>query len=117
MLVTRTKLGLEVKCLVADVNANTLKEHTAYIGKVDSKKIEKEVKKVLPDGIAFVSIKEVTECNKLFGVPEADFMAIAIELDPKTRKPLNGETTEEAEPVEAEATAEPEAKTNKKNNK
>ena len=109
MLVTRTKLGLEVATKVANLNTNSLEDYTAYIGKVDSKKIDKEVAKVLPEHLKFVATISVKECNKLFGVPEADFMAMAIELDPVTRKPLNGETTEEAEApaeVETEATAE-----------
>lgn len=103
MLVTRTKLGLEVQCLVADVKENTLKYYTAYIGKVDTKKVEKEVKKVLPDGIAFVSVKAINECNKLFGLDEAKFMELAIELDPKTRKPLNAPAEETVEAVPEEA--------------
>lgn len=113
MLVTRTKLGLEVQCLVADVKENTLKDYTAYIGKVDSKKVEKEVKKVLPEDIKFVSVKAVTECNKLFGLDEAKFMELAIELDPKTRKPLNAPTDAPAEET-VEAVPEEAPKKNRK---
>lgn len=116
MLVTRTKLGLEVATKVANLNTNSLEDYTAYIGKVDSKKIDKEVAKVLPEHLKFVATISVKECNKLFGVPEADFMGMAIELDPVTRKPLNGETTEEAEAPTVEAEA-PTVEAPKKNRK
>lgn len=117
MLVTRTKLGLEVKVKVANLTTNAVEDYTAYIGKVDSKKIDKEVAKVLPENLKFVATISVAECNKLFGVEESKFMEMAIELDPVTRKPLNAEATAEAEPtVEAEAPVE-ETKPIKKNNK
>lgn len=88
MMVTRTKLGLEVAVKVANLETNAIEDYTAYIGKVDAKKIDKEVAKVLPETLKFVTTVSVKECNKLFGVDEAKFMEMAIELDPTTRKPL-----------------------------
>lgn len=107
MLVTRSKVSLELKVMVANTETKTVETITKVIGKVDEKKYQKELEKVLPSNLKFVAVEEVKEVNKLYGVPEAKFLDMAIELDPVTRKPLNPTDevevdTEEADTDEAE---------------
>ena len=66
--------------------------------KVDEKKIQKELEKVLPENLKFVSTIESKEVEKLYGLDEAIFMDNAVELDPKTRKPLKTEAPKEDPP-------------------
>ena len=55
----------------------------------DTKKLEKAVAaKVDSDTIKFIEIVDVTIDEKVYGITLDDFMAHAVELDPKTRSPL-----------------------------
>lgn len=87
-MITRTKLGYEVTAMVANLDTKALEETKVYTAKVTDRKLEKEVIKNLPENLKFVSIVSYTDCNKLFGLDEATFMALATELDAKTRKPI-----------------------------
>lgn len=52
----------------------------------DTKKLEKAVAaKVDSDTIKFIEIVDVTVNEKVYGITLDDFMAHAVELDPKTR--------------------------------
>ena len=98
MLITRTKLSLEVTVMVANTDTKAVETITKVIPKVDEKKIQKELEKVLPANLKFVAVESTKEVEKLYGLEEAVFMDNAVELDPKTRKPLK---TEEAPKEEA----------------
>ena len=89
MLVTRTKEGIKVTAKVANTQTEKFETIEVLIGKVDAKKIEKETRKALEGtDYALLSIVKNEPCNKLYGLDEAEFLRLAVELDPKTRKPL-----------------------------
>lgn len=89
MLITRSKASLEIKVMVANTDTKSVESVTKVIGKVDEKKYQKELEKVLPSNLKFVAVEEVKEVTKLYGLEEAKFLSEAIELDPVTRKPLD----------------------------
>lgn len=56
----------------------------------DPRKLEKAVRKAVEtDTIKFIEIVDATINEKLYGLTAEAFMANAVELDPKTRKPIN----------------------------
>lgn len=56
----------------------------------DPKALDRAVqKKVETDNIKFIEISDVSIDEKVYGITLDDFMSIAVELDPKTRKPIN----------------------------
>ena len=59
----------------------------------DTKRLEKAVAaKVDSATVKFIEIVDVTVDEKVYGITLEDFMAHAVELDPKTRSPLTSET-------------------------
>ena len=55
----------------------------------DSKKLEKLVAKhVENDNTKFIEIVDTEVITKVYGISLEDFMANAVELDPKTRQPI-----------------------------
>lgn len=56
----------------------------------DSKKLFKECVKALAndEDLVIINVENVEKVHKLFGLDVAQFMELAIELDPETRKPL-----------------------------
>lgn len=95
MLITRSKESLELKVMVANTDTKTVESITKVIPKVDEKKIQKEVEKTLPENLKFVAVESSTPVVKLYGLDEAQFMDMAIELDSVTRKPLKTEAPKE----------------------
>ena len=91
MLITRTKVSLVVKAMVANTETKTVETMTVVIPKVDDKKVQKEIEKVLDDTHKFVAVESKEEKEILYGLDETVFMAHAVELDPKTRKPLKAD--------------------------
>lgn len=56
----------------------------------DTKKLEKAVAaKVDSDTVKFIEIVDVTVDEKVYGITLEDFMAHAVELDPKTRSAIS----------------------------
>ena len=100
MRITRAKVVLIVIAMVANTQTKTVETKEFKIPKVDDKKIQKEIEKQLPENLKFVAVESKTEAKKLFGLDEAEFMAHAIELDPKTRKPLKADGTVDTEDTE-----------------
>lgn len=102
-MVTRTVLGTKVMAKVVDPATEeiTVKEIklTGAFSAEDTAKVKKAVTKAL-NGEVLVKIESVEEFNKLYGVDTAQFMAIAMELDPVTRKPLATETETKTETTE-----------------
>lgn len=103
-MVTRTVKGLEVNVKVVDtateqivadkvVLASTCtSKNEAGESALDMDKVKKAVTKALPEGKILVSITDVTNIDKCYGVPTAKFMELAVELDPATRSKLETET-------------------------
>lgn len=57
---------------------------------VDDKKLAKLVEKMIvtPD-LKFIEVVDAHSDNKCYGITLNDFMANAVELDPKTRQPIS----------------------------
>lgn len=55
----------------------------------DAKKLNKAVVKSLEEGEVLIRIESAEVIHKLFGMEMSDFLASAVELDPKTRKPVS----------------------------
>ena len=92
-MVTRTIVGTKALCMVVDINAGETMTKQYTIGSTfkDEQKLFKALEKVVntEDGIKLVHILESETVEKLLGMPEADFIAHAVELDPETRKRLS----------------------------
>lgn len=59
----------------------------------DTKKLEKAVAaEVDSPTVKFIEIVDVTINEKVYGITLEDFIANAVELDPKTRSPLTAES-------------------------
>ena len=92
---------------VMAVNINTKQvEETDYkiVGSyVNKDKILEIVQSSMPHGVKAVQVLDSTIVKKLFGVTEKDFVNYGVELDRKTRRPINvDEETEETETEETE---------------
>ena len=88
---TRTISKQNVVCLVFDKETAEAGNTTVVISPViaDTKKLEKAVAAKLDnDKIKFIEIVDVLVDEKVYGLTLDAFMAAAVELDPKTRKPL-----------------------------
>lgn len=93
-LITRTTITLNVKALVANLDTNKVEEQTFNIPKVKENKIQKEIEKILPANLKFVSVVSAEDKETLYGIEESVFLQNAIELDPVTRRPLKAEKAE-----------------------
>lgn len=94
---TRTISKQNVIALVFDKQTGEATNMKVTIAPVitDTKKLEKAVAEKLEDyNIKFIEIVDVTIDEKVYGLTLDAFMANAVELDPKTRKPLNATTPE-----------------------
>lgn len=89
---TRTISKQNVVALVFDKETAEATNTIVTISPVvtDTKKLEKAVaEKVNNDNAVFIEIVDVTVDEKVYGLTLDAFMANAVELDPKTRKPIN----------------------------
>lgn len=95
-MVTRTVKGTEVNIKVVDTETEQIIEDTVVLSKAydDDAKLKKAVAKAIPENKILVAITGTTPVEKCYGIPVADFMAQAVEIDPKTRTIIE---TEEAE--------------------
>lgn len=94
---TRTISKQNVVCLVFDKETAEASNTTVVISPVitDTKKLEKAVAAKLDnDKTKFIEIVDVTVDEKVYGLTIDAFMSNAVELDPKTRKPLTATTPE-----------------------
>lgn len=88
-MVTRTILSTEVKAVIANLSENVLEEVTYNIpGKITNKdkamKILRKQYTTLP--IIPTTVVELTNCEKLYGMPEETFIEHAVELPPRASK-------------------------------
>lgn len=87
-LVTITKC----MCVIVDLESNKAEERevTIPVKVTDCKKALKILKsKYDNDRYVFVNVNHVEHDRKMFGIPEEEFINLAIELDPQSRKPLS----------------------------
>ena len=94
---TRTISSQHVIALVFDKETAEATNIACTIAPVitDPDKLAKAVaKKLDSDTIKFIEIVDVTVDEKVYGITLEDFMANAVELDPKTRKDLTTDNTE-----------------------
>lgn len=59
-------------------------------GEENAKKLNKAVVKTLAEGEVLIRIESVEVIHKLFGMELSQFLSLATELDPTTRKPIVG---------------------------
>ena len=88
---TRTISKQKVFCLAFDKETTEPFNTSVIIAPpiTDSKKLEKAVAaKVDSDTVKFIEIVDVTVDEKVYGLTLESFMSAAVELDPKTRKPI-----------------------------
>lgn len=93
-MVTRTVIGTKALVKVVNSATDSISIEEVMLGKAytdtTDPKLVKAVKKALADktDLVVVAISSVEEVNKLYGLDTPKFMEMAVELDPKTRKPL-----------------------------
>ena len=90
--ITRTMEKTVVTCLCFDkTSAEPFNTTVTLARKVnDSKAIEKAVRKIVEadSNTKLIDVVEVSYETALMGISEQDFLANAVLLDPKTRKPF-----------------------------
>jgi len=107
-MVTRTVTGTEAEVKVVVISKDEITNIKVTVGGefTDNDKLLKAIKKEAEtDDLKVLSIITTTKIDKCYGMLESEFIKLAKELDPETRKALETEdteadTTEEA-PTEA----------------
>lgn len=90
--VTRTINAIEVTAICMDITTmETSEEVLSLTGDVpNNDQIMKKLRKLYEtETYKVVAVKDIATTEKLFGMPEVEFLKYAKELDPETRKPLN----------------------------
>lgn len=91
-MVTRTINETEVVFDVVDLSTMKILETSLLIaGKMEGKKLEKEVEKRIPKEVKFISIKNTNYSEKLYGMEEQQFLELAQELPPRKKYDKGGE--------------------------
>ena len=104
-MVTRTVTGTEAEIQIVTISASeiTTIKHTVGGEFTDNDKLLKAIKKeVETNDIKVLQILTTTKIDKCYGMLESEFIKLAKELDPETRKALETEETE----ADTEATEE-----------
>ena len=104
-MVTRTVTGTEAEVKVVVISENEITNIKVTVGGeyTDNDKLLKAIKKEAEtDDLKVLSIITTTKIDKCYGMLESEFIKLAKELDPETRKALETEDTE----TEAETTEE-----------
>lgn len=90
--ITRTIEKTVVTCLVFDKTTAEPYNTTIILGRRvnDDAAIEKAVRKIVEadSNLKLIDVCEIAYDTALYGISEQDFLAHAVALDPKTRKPL-----------------------------
>lgn len=92
-MITRAVDGTKATVKVVSRTTNEIFTKEVVLSKDytdDSKKLFKECVKALSndEDLVIINVENVEKVHKLFGLDVAQFMELAIELDPATRKPL-----------------------------
>lgn len=91
--VTRTVEKTVATALIFDKTTAEPSNVTVTLGHKlnDAAAIERAVRKIVEadSDIKLIEVVDSTTSTQLLGITEEDFLAHAVNLDPKTRKPLN----------------------------
>ena len=96
-MVTRTVTGTEAEVKVVVISANEITNIKVTVGGefTDNEKLLKAIKKETEtEDLKVLAIVTTTKIDKCYGMLESDFIKLAKELDPETRKALETEETE-----------------------
>ena len=95
-IITRTVLGTKVVAKVVSKETDEVKSIETVLSKAvdNDKDATRLLAKSLPSDLVIIRIESIEKVEKLFGATIADFMSVAVELDPATRKPLAPATEE-----------------------
>ena len=96
-MVTRTVTGTEAEIQIVTISASeiTTIKHTVGGEFTDNDKLLRAIKKeVETDDIKVLQIINTAKIDKCYGMLESEFIKLAKELDPETRKALETEETE-----------------------
>lgn len=86
-MVTRTICEATVRCMV--VSGREVHDLDVYVGSVEGLKEAQVIEKAkvnTPDGYIFVKGEEIMYSEKLYGMPESEFIKLAKVLPPRTTK-------------------------------
>ena len=92
-MITRTVVGTQITAKVVNKVTDEITSKSiildAKLTADDSTKAIRLASKSLTEDEVVISVADFTPVEKLYGVSVDDFMAVAKELDPTTRKPIN----------------------------
>ena len=122
-MVTRTVTGTKAEVQIVSISASEITTISATVGGeyADNDKLMKAIKKSIETAdIKVLQIMSSEKIDKCYGMLESDFIKLAKELDPETRKALEQEeatpdTTDSTEEAEQEEV--PTKKNGKRGNK
>ena len=122
-MVTRTVTGTKAEVQIVSISASEITTISATVGGeyADNDKLMKAIKKSIEtNDIKVLQIMSSEKIDKCYGMLESDFIKLAKELDPETRKALEQEeapdTTDSTEETTEEAPVQ-ETKKGKRGNK
>ena len=122
-MVTRTVTGTKAEVQIVSISASEITTISATVGGeyADNDKLMKAIKKSIEtNDIKVLQIMSSEKIDKCYGMLESDFIKLAKELDPETRKALEQEETPDTTDSTEEATEEApvqETKKGKRGNK
>lgn len=93
-MVTRMVRGTLATVKLADkktdslITKEILLERTPYKEGNLQRSIAKAIQKQLSEDQVLIHVEKTEQIRKCYGVPADDFMKLAVELDPETRKPI-----------------------------
>ncbi len=96
-MVTRTVTGTEAEVKVVVISANEITDIKVTVSGefTDNDKLLKAIKKQTEtEDLKVLTIVSTTKIDKCYGMLESEFIKLAKELDPETRKALETEETE-----------------------
>lgn len=87
-LITRTIISTKANCKVFLINAQlVIDEDITFTGKLEGKELDNACREYYEkdnvNAIKFIMVNSVETIEKLYGVTESEFMAIAKELPPR----------------------------------
>lgn len=92
-MITRTVVGTQITAKVVNKVTDEITTKPIILDTKltaeDSAKAIRLASKSLSEDEVVISVADFTPVEKLYGVSVDDFMAVAKELDPATRKPIN----------------------------
>ena len=103
-MVTRTVTGTEAEVKVVVISENEITNIKVTVSGefTDNDKLLKAIKKdTETDDLKVLSIVSTTKIDKCYGMLESEFIKLAKELDPETRKALESDDTTDKNTEEA----------------